>query len=116
MYQGTACAAQEPDLSGLHLTATASTLSDKHFGEGYVILPEQAATKFTLTYTLHNGRDGDGTPLNNQMQYQYSCAGTWAQATKNLYTIDITLNEINVTPSVVDWPSASPVSIPVNNE
>ena len=50
------------------------------------------------------------------MQYQYICSGTWAQATKNLYTIDITLNEITVTPSVVDWTSASPVSVPIQNE
>ena len=69
-----------------------------------------------MTYTLHNGKDGDGTPLNNQMQYQYTCSGTWAQATKNLYTIDITLNEITVTPSVVDWTTASPVSVPIQNE
>ena len=116
VYQGAACAAQEPDLSGLNLTATAASLNDKHFGEGYVILPEQVATRFTLTYTLHNGKDGDGTPLNNQMQYQYTCSGTWAQATKNLYTIDITLNEITVTPSVVDWTSASPISVPIRNE
>lgn len=116
VYQGASCAAQEPELTGLDLTATAASLNDKHFGEGYVILPEQPASRFTLTYTLHNGKDGDGTPLNNQMQYQYTCSGTWAQATKNLYTIDITLNEITVTPSVVDWTTASPVSVPIQNE
>lgn len=116
VYGGTPCAAQEPALSNLHLSSTAVTFADKHFGEGYVILPPQAATSFTLTYTLHNGKDGSGALLNSQMQYTYLCTGSWAQATKNLYTIDITLNEITVTPSVVGWTAASPVSVQVKDE
>jgi hypothetical protein len=116
VYGGAACAAAEAALTNLHLGQTAVTIADKPFGEAYVILPPQPATQFTLTYTLHNGKDGNGAPLNNQMQYQYVCAGTWDQGTKNLYTIDITLNEITITPSVVDWSPATPVTVQVKGE
>ena len=113
VYGDAPCESREAELSGLNLTTTAATFNDKHFGEAYVILPPQAATSFTITYTLHNGRDGDGTPANNQMQYVYTCSGSWEQATKNLYTIDITLNEITITPSVGDWAPGTPVAVQI---
>ncbi|MCR5708974.1 MAG: fimbrillin family protein [Bacteroidales bacterium] len=115
VHGGVPCAASEPVLSGYNVPLTAVTLSTNPYGIGYVILPAQAATKFTLSYTIHNGKDGDGTALNNPMKYQYTCSGTWAQATKNLYTIDITLNEISIAASVSPWTSASPVSVPMQN-
>ena len=113
VYGGAACAAQETELSAFHLTTTAATFNDKHFGDAYVILPPQQATSFTITYTLHNGKDGNNTPLNNQMQYLYTCSGNWEQGTKNLYTIDITLNEITITPSVVNWTPGTPVAVQI---
>jgi len=109
VYGGASCAVDEPALSGLHLTTTAATFDSHPFGNGYVILPAQTATRFTITYTLHNGKNGDGSNLNNQMQYQYRCSGNWDQGTKTLYTINIRLTEITISTSVATWQSGTPV-------
>jgi len=108
VYGGAACAVDEPALSGLNLTTTAVDFDTHPFGNGYVILPAQLATRFTITYTLHNGKDGDGTNLDNQMQYQYRCSGIWAKGTKTLYTINIHLNEVTIDTSVTDWQVGTP--------
>ena len=102
VYGGAACAADDPALADLHLGTTATTLDQKHFGEAYVILPPQDARSFTINYTIHNGKVG-GTAVNNTMQYSYTCTGNWTQGTKNLYTIEISLKGIVVTPTVTDW-------------
>ena len=108
-YGGLPCVPGESELSGLNLSTEAADFDSHPFGNGYVILPEQTATRFTITYTLHNGKNGDGTNLNNQMQYQYRCSGTWAKGTKTLYTINIRLTEITIDTSVEAWQSGTPV-------
>lgn len=107
----------ESALSALNLTATSATLAAKPFGEAYVILPAQPAAKFTVTYTIHNGKDASGSALNNQMQYQYTpAAGNWDMAKKYVYDINITLNEITIAPSVTNWVDQGAVNVPINQE
>ena len=112
VYGGAACTANDPALTGFHLGTTATTLSQKHFGEAYVILPPQAAQSFTIHYTVHNGKNGD-TAVDNAMQYTYTCSGTWNQGTKNLYTIEITLNEVIITPTVTDWVAGNATTVQI---
>ncbi len=112
VYGGAPCAANEPALADLHLGTSATTFNEKHFGEAYVILPPQAAVSFTIHYTVHNGKAGD-TPINSTMEYTYSCSGNWAQGTKNLYTIEITLNEIVITPTVTDWEPGTATTVQI---
>lgn len=106
----------EPALSGLHLTTTPAPLTGdgaKPFGEAYVILPEQAAVPFTINYTVHNGKNASGTaPQNNTVEYQYTPAsGTWQMGKKYVYNITITLTEIQIVPTVVDWANQTPVDV-----
>lgn len=106
----------EPALTGLHLADTSANLSYHPFGEAYVILPEQDAVPFTVTYTIHNGFKADGnTKLDNQLQYKYTpAAGTkWAQGKKNVYDLNISLNEITIAPTVVDWSVSGPTSVDI---
>ena len=112
VYGGAACTANDPALADLHLGTTATNLTQKHFGEAYVILPPQTARSFTIRYTVHNGKNGD-TPVNNVMEYTYDCSGSWAQGTKNLYTIEITLNEVVITPTVTDWVAGTAVTVQI---
>ena len=95
----------ESALSGLNLTATSKSIASYPFGEGYVIMPEQASVPFTVTYTIHNGFASDGTTaLSKQVQYQYTPeATTWEMGKKNIYEIEFTLTEIQIVPTVVDW-------------
>lgn len=110
--------ATENVLTGLNLATTSASLTAKPFGEAYVILPEQPACAFTVTYTIHNGFKGDGaTALNNQLQYKYvPASGTWEQGKKYVYDIKFNLNEITIAPSVVGWTDQTAVDIPVLND
>ena len=112
VYGGAACTANDPALTDLHLGTTATTLSQKHFGEAYVILPPQNAQSFTINYTVHNGKAG-GTAVNDTMQYTYTCSGSWEAGTKNLYTIEITLNEVVITPTVTDWVAGNATTVQI---
>jgi len=94
----------EAALSAFNLTSTYTNLSTSKFGDAYVIMPPQDAVPFTVTYTLHNGFAADGTtPLNKQMQFQYTPTGTWDMAKKNVYSLDFGLTEIVIKPTIVDW-------------
>lgn len=100
----------EDALSSLNLGTTYKDISvaANKFGEAYVILPEQPAVPFTITYTVHNGFQADGTtPLNVQLQYQYTPTGTWQMGKKYVYQLDFNLTEILVNPTIVDWNSES---------
>lgn len=101
----TGTSVSESVLTGLNLTATSASLASKPFGEGYVILPEQDAVPFTVTYTIHNGKDASGAAVNNQMQYKYTpeAGSKWEQGKKHVYDIFINLSEVTVKPSVIDW-------------
>lgn len=109
--------AAEPVLTGLDLKyskSKADSLSTFPFGEAYVILPEQAAVPFTVTYTIHNGKNARGEDLDNQIQYKYTgVSGNWEQGKKYVYDIDITMNEITIAPKVVDWTEQTTVDIAV---
>jgi hypothetical protein len=95
----------ESAFSSLDLTNTATAIDASHpFGDAYVLLPAQAAVPFTIYYTQHNGFEADGeTPLNVNHQYQVTPTGTWAMGKKNIYSLNFTLTEIQVTPEVTNW-------------
>lgn len=95
----------ESAFSSLDLTNTATAIDASHpFGDAYVLLPAQAAVPFTIHYTQHNGFQADGTtPLNADHQYQVTPSGNWAMGKKNIYSLNFTLTEIQVTPEVMAW-------------
>ena len=104
----------EAALANLNLATTAATLGAKPFGEGYVILPPQAAVPFTVTYTIHNGFASDGsTKLNKQVQYQYTPEGEWQMGKKNVYSLDFNLTEILINPTIVDWDAVEAELVPI---
>lgn len=95
----------ESAFSSLDLTNTATAIDTSHpFGDAYVLLPAQAATPFTIHYTQHNGFKADGTTkLDVDHQYQVTPSGNWAMGKKNIYSLNFTLTEIQVTPEVTNW-------------
>lgn len=73
------------------------------FGNGLLVVPDGYAGSFTINYTL---TQEDGTA--NTYDYTYNLpAGTWEMAKKYFYNINITLTEIEVTPSITDWVETS---------
>lgn len=73
------------------------------FGNGLLVVPDGYAGSFTINYTL---TQEDGTA--NKYDYTYNLpAGTWEMAKKYFYNINITLTEIEVTPSITDWVETS---------
>ena len=73
------------------------------FGNGLLVVPDGYAGSFTINYTL---TQEDGTA--NIYDYTYNLpAGTWEMAKKYVYNINITLTEIEVTPSITDWVETS---------
>ena len=72
--------------------------SAQPFGNGLLVVPDGYAGSFTINYTL---TQEDGTA--NTYDYTYNLpTGTWEMAKKYFYNINITLHEIEVTPSIAD--------------
>jgi len=106
--------ASETALANLKLTSTSKAIADYPFGEGYVILPQQASVPFTVSYTVHNGFEADGTtPHNDSFQYQYTPAAVvWAMGNKYIYDLAFTLTAVRINATVVDW-NNSAVEVPI---
>lgn len=67
-----------------------------------MVVPDQGMASFTINYTL------DGKTYN----YTYTPASTsLAQATKYIYNIKLTVHEIEIVPSVVDWTTGSTTAV-----
>ena len=96
------------DVAALDGTApipSATTLNNK-FGHAYVILPPQNAVSFTISYTLHNGKEADGTTnldLNYTYKYTPTTGEKWEMGKKVIYLINFTLHEIEIAPVITDW-------------
>ena len=103
--ENTGIKTDESAFSSLNLMNTATAIDASHpFGDAYVLLPAQAAVPFTIHYTQHNGFQADGTtPLNVAHQYRVTPSGNWAMGKKNIYGLNFTLTEIQVTPEVMAW-------------
>lgn len=96
--------ADEEVLSGLNLTTTACSVATAPFGEAYVMLPQQDAVPFTVSYTLHNGFAADGvTPQDNELTYTYYPYGVWELGKKYFYVLEFNLTDVQVKPTVLDW-------------
>ena len=93
-----------PNAAGTDKAAPIILTSDPQlFGNGLLVVPDHYATSFTINYTL---TQGDGTA--NTYDYTYTLpTGTWVMAKKYFYNINITLSEIEVTPSITDWDETS---------
>lgn len=81
-----------------------------HMGIGGVgiVVPEQAVTRFYITYVLHNGKDDAGNNVDNTLTYLYDIpstvdSGQWLEGKKYNYRIAFTLTGITITPTVTDW-------------
>lgn len=100
------------------------TAAGNHMGIGGVgiLVPEQQVTRFYITYTLHNGKDDAGNPVNNTLTYIYQIptsgtysvdGGYWLEGKKYNYQIAFTLTGITITPSVTNW-TAQNVAVPIS--
>ena len=92
-----------PGESGAAATSVTLTSTSALFGNGLLVIPDNYATSFTINYTL---TQSDGT--SNTYDYTYtlpvkSATNKWEMAKKYFYNINITLSEIEVTPSITDW-------------
>ena len=85
-------------------TADGVTLTGDYqlFGNGLLVVPDGYAESFTINYTL---TQSDNTA--NTYNYTYTLPEgetyKWEMAKKYFYNINITLSEIEVTPSITDW-------------
>lgn len=98
--------AKDVDVPGW--TQAALTGSAVTVGNGLMIVPDGTETsdftKFTISYSL-GGKD---------YTYEYTPTSTnVAQATKYIYAITMTANEIYVSPTVVDWTSGGSTAVSV---
>lgn len=68
-----------------------------------LLVPEQPKVNFTIKYTVND----------KVMYHKYNdLRGVWQMGKKYIYNLDITMNEIVITESVVDWdPAAQDVSL-----
>jgi len=91
---------------GYHIPAKAVDLSETPFGigeKGLLVLP-QTSTSFTVTYTIHNGKDDSGNKMDNKgLKFTYDIDGDWVYAKKYVYALRFELNSISVIPSITDW-------------
>lgn len=96
-------------------TAMDFTSAGNRFGIGGVgiLVPEQDQTSFVIAFTLHNGYDDSGTAIDNQLIYEYTCSGVWEEGKKYVYSLSFTMDEITVSPTVVDWTATPAVPVPV---
>lgn len=95
-----------PDVAAAGLNVTVAPTATPHQAVGTgVMMPAQEFPGFTMVYTLHNGKDGDGTQLSKDFTYSWTPSGTMNLVMGNRYVFDITftLNEILVTPTLTDW-------------
>lgn len=77
------------------------------FGKGVLVVPGNQ-TSFTINYTVTDGGNS------NTFNYTHTITGspqpTWDMAKKYTYNVTITLNEIQITPSITDWTTVSPAT------
>ena len=76
-----------------------------HMGIGGIgiLVPEQPQTRLYIEYTLHNGRDEQGNPVNNSMTHHWDCTGDWTEGHKYVYDLQFIYNEIRVVPTILAW-------------
>lgn len=73
------------------------------YGGGLMVVPGNFADrKFVITYDVKSV-DAEGNPVNKEFTYTYPVAQEWEMAKKYTYNINITLDEIEIDPSVEAW-------------
>ena len=90
-----------PGIGSVHVLNSAEAVQ---VGSG-VLLPVQDFSGFTMRYVQHNGKDSDGTDLNREFVHEWIPSEPVSLAAGQILKIDLyfTLNEIIVSPSVVEW-------------
>lgn len=76
------------------------TTTGQAFGNGILVVPG-TATSITINYTVDS----------NTFEATYDLpTGTWDMAKKYTYNVTISLNEIQINPSVTDWTTVTPAT------
>lgn len=91
--------------SGYDVPCSAVDIGSAAFGIGSIgmIVIPQTATSVTVTYTAHNGRDGNGNAIDNiNLQADCTLSGDWAAGKKYVYALEFAEN-ISISASVYDW-------------
>ena len=112
-----------PDIptGGYNVTGNYIDIAAKPFaiGETGIIVIPQAATSFTVNYTVHYGRDVSSNPVDKPETFSYTIPSTisWVAGTKYVYNLDFKQDQILVATDIYDWtdsPSGVPVQEPVS--
>lgn len=105
---------------GYDVTTTTESHDSSPYGLGEVgvlVIPQEAKS-FSVIYTLHYGRDTTGAVINKVGETNVcKCTGKWEAGKKYIYKLDMTLDEIIVSSTILEWtldeegvPVAEPVS------
>lgn len=98
-----------PDFSSTNLTTSLSG----QLGTG-ILVPEQICTTATITYTLHNGKQGS---VNQDIEGLVKTVtltspdSSWLEGKNYCYELNITEYDITIVPTVTDWVVVNPDSI-----
>ncbi len=101
-----------PGFSPVNLTSSYSA----QLGTG-ILVPEQDCTSITITYTLHNGKQGNSNLDNAGLVHTVNLSSpdtSWVQGKNYCYQINITQTGISVSPSVTDWVTVNPDTVNIS--
>lgn len=90
------------DLATAPSAATHLSTSRRDIGTGLLVVP-QGATSMTIAYTLHNGRDAAGSPVDTPLTYDYTATGTWEAGVRYNYDILVGTYDITVKATLEPW-------------
>lgn len=94
----------ESSLSAFNVPTSYNSLNSKPFGDGYILVPAQTATSFSVNYTVHNGYDLNGTrKVDRTYEETITAEGTWDIGKKHIYQLNFTLTGIEFNPVIIDW-------------
>lgn len=77
--------------------------NEASWGAGIMLPVQTAIPTFTVNYTLHNGKDVAGNPINTVLAYTHTPSDNWAAGYKYVYTISFTEAIVQVTASLAQW-------------
>lgn len=92
---------QDREITGIQDVAIAEQVSPS-LGVPLLVVPTPQ-TEMTLYYTLHQGFDGEGNPVNNPLVYNIHPGDSWIAGMSTNYVINISLTAVSVTAKVAPW-------------
>lgn len=95
------------------LPASISTDPFAAYGGGLLVVPGNFDSRqFVINYKVKM-KDSEGNPADKTFKYTYPVNNEWGMGKKYTYNINITLDEIEVNPSVTDWASEDALDVPL---